>query len=106
MTESRVSLLGRIAALLAGTAILLVALAASVGLVLLAPLGIWVTSRVRRARGRTAGSFDRWIGAMFGTTLAMLLVAGGVIATIPADTWRDLRHSADSASAAGEPRGS
>jgi hypothetical protein len=98
MTQARASLVGRIAALLAGVAILLVATVGSVGLVLLAPLGIWVTHRVQRARGRTVSLFDRWIGAVVGATIALLLVVAGFAAMIPADTWREVRHSADSAS--------
>src|SRR5215471_11406756 len=99
MTESRASLPGRIAAFLAGLVILLVATAVSLGFVLLAPLGIWVMHRIRRARGRPASLFDRWIGAVTGTTAAMLLVTIAVLAKIPADVWREVRQSADSASA-------
>ena len=99
MTEARASLVGRIAALLAGGTILLVAAVGSVGLVLVAPLGVWVTHRVQRARGRTVSLFDRWIGAVAATTIAMVLVAVALVAMIPRDTWRQVRQSADSASA-------
>jgi len=98
MTAARASVVGRIGALLAGMTILLIAAVGSVGLVLLAPLGIWVTHRIQRARGRTVGLFDRWIGAVAGTTIAMLVVAAAFALMIPADTWREVRHSADSAS--------
>lgn len=59
----------RILAFLAGAALLALIAVASVGSVLAAPIGMWITSIVQRARGRRYTRAASWLGAVGGCAL-------------------------------------
>jgi hypothetical protein len=99
MPESRTSLLSRVAALITGLAILLAAAAITYGLVLCAPLGVWVAHRFRRARGRSLGGWSSWLSAVGVTAVGLLLVAGIFASRLPVGSWSRIRQTVDSASA-------
>jgi hypothetical protein len=99
VAESHGSMLGRIAALVAGLAILLATSLPTIGVGLSAPLGIWVAHRIQRARGRTLGVWQSWIGAVSGATLALFVVGATIATMLPPGTWHTIRQTADSASA-------
>ena len=100
MTGSWLVKLGRVAALIAGVATLAIAATISFGAGLLSPIGVWLAHRVHRARGRALSRWGSWAGAV-GATVFAFLIGGAVVATkMPPDTWRNIRHAADSASVA------
>lgn len=99
MDESRTPLLGRIAALIVGVAILGGAARATFGLVLCAPLGVWVAYRFRRARRRPLGAWTGLFSAVGAVVIALLLIGSIVASRLPAGTWSRIRQAADSASA-------
>jgi hypothetical protein len=98
MSERHTLLLGRIVALAAGLAILLGAAVTSFGVALSAPVGIWLVHRFQRARGRTLGAGDSWIGAVSGAIVTLLVIAGVVATMLPSGSWHQMRQVADSAS--------
>jgi hypothetical protein len=99
MTHSRVHELHRFAALLAGLAIVIGAARVTFGLVLCAPLGVWLVHRVQRYRGQPFGAWRSWISAVSAVAIALVLIAGGLASRLPAGTWSRIRQAADSASA-------
>jgi hypothetical protein len=99
MSESRTRVLYRVAALIAGLAVLIGAALVSVGVALCAPLGVWAARRVRRARGRTLDAWSSWIGAVSAVIIALILVAGVLASRLPVGAWSRVRQAADSASA-------
>ncbi|HTE47481.1 MAG TPA: hypothetical protein VK636_19725 [Gemmatimonadaceae bacterium] len=98
MTESRLSLLHRAAALVAGLVVLLAGAIISVGLVLLAPLGVWVVHRFQRARGGSLDGWGSWMSAASAVTVGLLVIGGVVTTRLPAGSWSQIRQAADSAS--------
>jgi hypothetical protein len=99
IAESRTSPLRRGAALIAGVAILYWAAKATIGLALVAPIGVWAVIRFKRGRGRSVDALGSWMGAV-GAVMIVLIVIGGVLASMaPAGTMDRVRHSADSSSA-------
>lgn len=101
MPESRRQLLPRVAALITGLVILLGAVAITYGLVLCAPLGVWVAHRFHRARGRSFGGWSSWLSAVSATAVGLLLVAGIFASRLPVGSWSRIRQAVDSASAEG-----
>ena len=99
MAESRTQVLYRVAALIAGSAILYEMAKVSFGLVLCAPLGVFVVSRVQRSRGRPFGAWRSWFSAVGAVVIALLIIAGVVASLVPAGTWSRIRQTADSTSA-------
>ena len=89
----------RITALVAGLAILGGAARVTLGIVLCAPLGIWVIRRFQRSRGRPFGAWASWISAISAVAIALLAIGGLVASQLPAGTWRHMRQAADSVSA-------
>lgn len=98
MRESRTRELGRFAAFIAGLAILIGAATVSVGVVLCAPIGVWVVNRFQRSRGRPLSALGSWAGAVSAVIVALILIAGVVASRLPAGTWSRIRQTADSAS--------
>lgn len=91
--------LPRVGALIVALAILLGTAMVSRGLVLCAPLGVWVTHRFLRARGKSLGLWTSWVGAVSATAVGFFLVAGIFANRLPAGSWSRMRQAADSASA-------
>jgi hypothetical protein len=99
VAESGTQVLLRVAALIAGSAILYETARVSFGLVLCAPLGILVVSRVQRSRGRPFGAWRSWISAVCAVAIALVVIAGVAVSLVPAGTWDRIRQTADSTSA-------
>jgi hypothetical protein len=99
MAESRTQVLYRVVALIAGFAILYETARVSFGLVLCAPLGVLVVSRVQRSRGRPFGAWRSWISAVSAVAIALVVIAGVAVSLVPAGTWDRIRQTADSTSA-------
>jgi hypothetical protein len=97
--ESGTQVLYRVAAFVGGLAILIGAAIVSLGLVLCAPLGVWVVSRVQRSRGKPFGTWRSWISAVGAVVIALVVIAGVVVSRLPAGTLSHIRQAADSASA-------
>jgi hypothetical protein len=90
--------LGRVAALIAGLTILVIAGVTTLGIVLFAPFGFWIAHRIQRRRGRRLDAWGSWIGAASGVIAALLIVAGIVAVKVPPGSWEQIRKVTDSAS--------
>jgi hypothetical protein len=85
--------------LIAGLTILSIAARYSFGLVLLAPLGMWITDRIMRARNLGLTRWSSWLGASIGVLVGFAALAVFGLSRVPASTWRTARAAADSAAA-------
>jgi hypothetical protein len=73
----------RILAFLAGVAILALTALVSMGSVLVAPIGMWLSRIVQRARARSYTRVTSWIGAVIACAVVFLLVLGYGFTRLP-----------------------
>jgi hypothetical protein len=99
VAESRAHLLGRVAALFGGLAILIGITIVSVGVAVCAPIGVWIAARFQRSRGRRFDAWGSWLSAVGAVTIALALIAAVVGTQLPPGTLDRVRHTADSAAA-------
>lgn len=89
----------RTLAFIAGLVILLVGGIFSLGIALVAPLGMLVGAYLWRRRGRTLPVVGHWLAALCGATFIMIAYAGLVGAIVPSSAWTQVKQSMDSVSA-------
>ncbi len=92
--------LKRALAAIAGVATLVAAAVVSLGLALLAPVGMIVARSLARREKTPLTFFTSWLGAAFGVCAALIVVALVVIATLPSGTIASITKTADSVSTA------
>ena len=90
---------GRTLAFIVGFVILLLAGLSSLGAALVAPLGMAVGAYMWRRRSRRLSIAGHWVAAMCGAGVVLLAYGGLITALVPASTWKDIQHTADSTSA-------
>jgi hypothetical protein len=97
---AKVGVLARGAALLGGLLLLAGGAVVSLGMVVLAPLGMAVAGYVQRRRGNPMTRGEHWIAASASVMVAVMLALGAVLAVAPPGTVRNAMQAADSASVA------
>lgn len=97
ITGPRAGIAGRIAAFLGAVVILIGGAAVSVGMVMLAPLGMLLAAYVWRRRGRVLPVVGHWLSAMAMVAVLFLAFVGLIAAIVPSGTWSTVQHSTDSA---------
>jgi hypothetical protein len=89
----------RVAAFVAGLLVLLCGAVISLGVVVLAPVGMAIVGYVQRRRGHPLTRGGHWIAASASITLALLMAGGAFVAATPPGAIRSVMNAADSASA-------
>lgn len=74
----------RILALIAGGALLVLVAMKTLGAVLVAPIGMWVTAKIQRNRGRSYTRRAGWVGAVLASTLVLAGLFGYALTRMPA----------------------
>jgi Flp pilus assembly protein TadB len=100
VTEPGASKLARVAALIAGVGVFLIASLVTVGTVLAAPLGVFLIRRHQRRRSRRFDPWEMWFGAVTAVTIALVFVGFALATRIPPGTLSQIQRAADSASVA------
>jgi len=99
-TRARTWNLLRVLAAIAGVAMLVTVSVFSLGLALLAPLGIVVARAIARREKTPLTLFTSWLGAAFAVCAALIVVALVVFALLPGDTVASIIRTTDSVSTA------
>jgi hypothetical protein len=99
IAEYRAHPIVRIAAFVAGLAILIGAAIVSIGAALCAPIGVWLFTRFQRSRGRRFDAFGSWMSAAGAVAIGLILVACVIATQVPPGTMSRIRQASDSASA-------
>ena len=92
--------LARVAAFVAGVLMLVGGTIVSLGMVLLAPIGMAVAGWVQRRRGDPMTRGGHWIAASAAIVVALVLAMAAFLAFTPKGTMRNVVQAADSASVA------
>jgi fatty acid desaturase len=92
--------LTRVLAAIAGIAMLITVSVFSLGLALLAPVGMIVARTFSRREKTPLTFFTSWLGAAFGVCAALIVVALVVVAVLPSGTIAGIGKMADSVSTA------
>jgi hypothetical protein len=92
--------LSRVLAAITGVAMLITVSVFSLGLALLAPVGMIVARRFARREQSPLTFFTSWLGAAFGVCAALIVVAVVVVAMLPSGTIVGIGKTADSLSTA------
>ena len=100
---SSASPVARVAALLAGVLVALVALLTSLGTVVFSFAGMGIASWAQRRKGRVLSAGGTWVAATCGVAVVMLLGAGVGFSLAPRGTWQEVRRTMDSTSANSPP---
>lgn len=90
----------RVLAAIAGVAMLLTVSVFSLGLALLAPIGMVVARAIARREKTPLTFFTSWLGAAFGVCAALIVVALVIFALLPGDTVASIVRTTDSVSTA------
>lgn len=97
--DHRWNLLRALAAI-GGVAMLVTVSVFSLGLALLAPVGMIVARKIARREKTPLTFFTSWLGAAFGVCSALIVVALVVVVLLPGGTVAGIRKTADSVSTA------
>jgi hypothetical protein len=98
-SRGRFGPLARVAAFVAGVALLSGGIVVSLGGVVLAPIGMAIAARVQRRRGHPLTRGGHWIAACSAMALVVVLAAGALLSAAPKGTVANVMHAADSSSA-------
>jgi hypothetical protein len=93
----------RVIAAIAGVAVLVAASVFTLGLALLAPLGMLGARYVARRQKSAFTLGTSWLGASLFVALAMTIIGGVAVSQLPSRMFETIQHSADSASMAKRP---
>ena len=91
---------GRVLAAIGGVLGLCVLSVGTFGAVLLAPIGMWLTSVLLRRLHRELTLMTSWLGAVATVCLVMLIIGGVVVAKLPPDAMSKVHQVMDSTSKA------
>jgi len=97
--EPTPSTVARVAALLGGVCIVLVAMVGSLGVAFFAPLGMFLTSRLWRARGRALPVLGHWLSAVGGVIIVLTALGAIGASVVPKASFDKFRRESDSISA-------
>jgi len=87
-------------AAIAGVALMVTMSIVTLGLALLAPIGMIVARKIARRENTPLTFFTSWLGAAFGVCAALIVAALVTIAVMPSGTFAGIGKTADSVSTA------